>query len=173
MSFCFLLTMRDNSIDGIYDTLNQCALMSKSAGGISLAISNVRAQSYIRGTNGHIHGLVPKLRNFNETARYADQGGGKHKGSFAMYLEPWHADVFDFSELRTRRVKEDGEWKLFCPNEAYDLWTDDMRIQLTAHNGSVQHLDLPVDIRELYKTVWEVKQRTALDMTADRGVYID
>ncbi|CAE8731885.1 unnamed protein product, partial [Polarella glacialis] len=144
MSSCFLLTMKDDSIDGIFDTLKQCALISKSAGGIGVAISNVRAKgSYIRGTNGHSNGLVPMLRNFNETARYVDQGGGKRKGSFAMYLEPWHADVFDFLEMRKnhgkeeqrardlfyglwipdlfmRRVKDNQDWTLFCPNEAYD-----------------------------------------------------
>jgi ribonucleoside-diphosphate reductase alpha subunit len=144
MSSCFLLTMKSDSIDGIYDTLKQCALISKCAGGIGVAVSNIRAGgSYIRGTNGHSNGLVPMLRNFNETARYVDQGGGKRKGSFAMYLEPWHADVYDFLELKKnhgkeeqrardlfyavwipdlfmRRVKENGDWTLFCPNEAYD-----------------------------------------------------
>merc|ERR1712187_389549 len=144
MSSCLLLTMKDDSIEGIYDTLKQCALISKSAGGIGVAISNIRAKGgYIRGTNGHSNGLVPLLRNFNETARYVDQGGGMRKGSFAMYLEPWHADVYDFLELKKnhgkeeqrardlfyalwipdlfmRRVKEDKEWTLFCPNEAYD-----------------------------------------------------
>uniref|UniRef100_A0A7S2IMB4 Ribonucleoside-diphosphate reductase n=1 Tax=Alexandrium andersonii TaxID=327968 RepID=A0A7S2IMB4_9DINO len=144
MSSCFLLTMQSDSIEGIYDTLKQCALISKSAGGIGVAISNIRAKgSYIRGTNGYSNGLVPMLRNFNETARYVDQGGGKRKGSFAMYLEPWHADIFDFLEMRKnhgkeeqrardlfyglwvpdlfmRRVKENGEWTLFCPNESFD-----------------------------------------------------
>eukprot|EP00931_Biecheleriopsis_adriatica_P100747 TRINITY_DN759_c0_g1_i11.p1 TRINITY_DN759_c0_g1~~TRINITY_DN759_c0_g1_i11.p1 ORF type:complete len:806 (+),score=212.03 TRINITY_DN759_c0_g1_i11:62-2479(+) len=144
MSSCFLLTMQGDHIEGIYDTLKQCALISKSAGGIGVAISNIRASgSYIRGTNGYSNGLVPMLRNFNETARYVDQGGGKRKGSFAMYLEPWHADIYEFLELRKnhgkeeqrardlfyglwipdlfmRRVKEDKEWTLFCPNEAYD-----------------------------------------------------
>jgi len=144
MSSCFLLTLKSDSIEGIYDTLKQCALISKSAGGIGVAISNVRAAgSYVRGTNGYSNGLVPMLRNFNETARYVDQGGGKRKGSFAMYLEPWHADVYEFLELRKnhgkeeqrardlfyglwipdlfmRRVKEDKEWTLFCPNEAFD-----------------------------------------------------
>jgi ribonucleoside-diphosphate reductase alpha subunit len=143
MSSCFLLTMKSDSIDGIYDTLSQCASISKSAGGIGVAVSNVRAKgSYIRGTNGHSNGIVPMLRNFNETARYVDQGGGKRKGSFAIYLEPWHADVFDFLELRKnhgkeeqrardlfyalwipdefmRRVKANEDWTLFCPNEAY------------------------------------------------------
>jgi len=147
MSSCFLLTVQDDSIDGIYDTLKQCAQISKCAGGIGVAISNVRAAgSYIRGTNGYSNGLVPMLRNFNETARYVDQGGGKRKGSFAMYLEPWHADVYDFLELKKnhgkeeqrardlfyalwipdlfmQRVKENGDWTLFCPNEAYDKET--------------------------------------------------
>ena len=147
MSSCFLLKMKQDSIEGIYDTLKQCALISKSAGGIGVAISNVRASSsYIRGTNGHSNGLVPMLRNFNETARYVDQGGGKRKGSFAMYLEPWHADVYDFIELRKnhgkeeqrardlflglwipdlfmQRVKANLDWTLFCPNEAFDAET--------------------------------------------------
>jgi len=144
MSSCFLLTAKDDSIEGIYDTLKQCALISQSAGGIGVAVSNVRAKgSYIRGTNGQSNGLVPMLRNFNETARYVDQGGGKRKGSFTMYLEPWHGDIFDFLDLRKnhgkeemrardlfyglwipdmfmRRVKENGDWTLFCPNQAYD-----------------------------------------------------
>merc|ERR1712190_58060 len=144
MSSCFLLTVKDDSIDGIYDTLKSCALISKSAGGIGVAVSNIRAKgSYIRGTNGYSNGLVPLLRNFNETARYVDQGGGKRKGSFAVYLEPWHADIYDFLELKKnhgkeeqrardlfyglwipdlfmKRVKEDGDWTLFCPNIAYD-----------------------------------------------------
>merc|ERR1712190_90503 len=144
MSSCFLVMLKDDSIEGIYDTLKSCALISKSAGGIGVAISNVRAKgSYIRGTNGYSNGLVPMLRNFNETARYVDQGGGKRKGSFAVYLEPWHADIYDFLELKKnhgkeeqrardlfyglwipdlfmKRVKEDGDWTLFCPNIAYD-----------------------------------------------------
>mmetsp|Transcript_53217 Transcript_53217/g.156758 ORF Transcript_53217/g.156758 Transcript_53217/m.156758 type:complete len:806 (-) Transcript_53217:243-2660(-) len=147
MSSCFLLTMKDDSIEGIFDTLKRCALISKSAGGIGVAVSNVRAKgSYIRGTNGTSNGLLPCLRNFNETARYVDQGGGKRKGSFAMYLEPWHADVFDFLELKKnhgkeeqrardlfyalwicdlfmKRVKEDKEWTLFCPNQTIDIET--------------------------------------------------
>jgi len=148
MSSCFLLTVKNDSIDGIYDTLKQCALISKCAGCIGVAISNVRASgSYIRGTNGYSNGLLPMLRNFNETARYVDQGGGKRKGSFAMYLEPWHADVYDFLECKKnhgkeearardlfyalwipdlfmKRVKENGDWTLFCPNEAYDKETN-------------------------------------------------
>ncbi len=145
LSSCFLLTMQDDSIDGIYNTLKNCAKISQSAGGIGLSIHNVRATgSYIRGTNGTSNGIVPMLRVFNDTARYVDQGGGKRKGSFAIYLEPWHADIFDFlglkknhgkEELRARdlfyamwipdlfmkRVEEDGEWSLFCPNEAPGL----------------------------------------------------
>lgn len=97
MSSCFLLAMQGDSIEGIYNTLSQCAYISKSAGGIGLAVHCIRASgSYIKGTNGYSNGLIPMLRVYNETARYVDQGGGKRKGSFAMYLEPWHADVFDF-----------------------------------------------------------------------------
>ena len=141
MSSCFLLTMKDDSIDGIYDTLKQCANISQSAGGIGLSIHNVRATgSYIRGTNGTSNGIVPMLRVFNDTARYVDQGGGKRKGSFAIYLEPWHADIFEFLDLRKnvgkeeirardlftalwipdlfmKRVKDNGDWSLMCPNE--------------------------------------------------------
>ena len=145
MSSCFLLTMKDDSIDGIYDTLKQTAKISQSAGGIGLAIHNVRATgSYIGGTNGTSNGLVPMLRVFNDTARYVDQGGGKRKGAFAIYLEPWHADVFEFLDLRKNHGKEEmrardlfyalwipdlfmqrveagGDWSLFCPNEAPGL----------------------------------------------------
>jgi ribonucleoside-diphosphate reductase alpha chain len=145
MSSCFLLTMKDDSIDGIYDTLKQTAKISQSAGGIGLAIHNVRATgSYIGGTNGTSNGIVPMLKVFNDTARYVDQGGGKRKGAFAIYLEPWHADVFDFLELRKnhgkeerrardlfyalwipdlfmKRVEANGDWSLFCPNEAPGL----------------------------------------------------
>ena len=145
LSSCFLLTMKDDSIDGIYDTLKQCAKISQSAGGIGLSIHNVRAKgSYIRGTNGVSNGIVPMLRNFDMTARYVDQGGGKRKGSFAIYLEPWHADIKDFldlkknhgkDELRARdlfyavwvsdlfmkRVEANEDWSLFCPHEAPGL----------------------------------------------------
>ena len=142
MSSCFLLSMQGDSIDGIFDTLKQCALISKSAGGIGVAMSNIRASgTYIKGTNGFSNGLVPMLRVYNDTARYVDQGGGKRKGSFAVYLEPWHPDIFDFLELKKNhgkeeqrardlfyglwipdlfmeRVKEDKDWTFFCPNEA-------------------------------------------------------
>jgi ribonucleoside-diphosphate reductase alpha chain len=142
LSSCFLLTMKDDSIDGIYDTLKQCAKISQSAGGIGISIHNVRATgSYIKGTNGTSNGIIPMLRVYNDTARYVDQGGGKRKGAFAVYLEPWHADIFEFLELRKNhgkeelrardlfyalwipdlfmeRVESNGEWSLFCPNEA-------------------------------------------------------
>ena len=145
MSSCFLLTMQEDSISGIYDTLKQCAKISQNAGGIGLAIHDIRATgSYIRGTNGTSNGIVPMLRVFNDTARYVDQGGGKRKGSFAVYIEPWHADVFDFLDLKKnhgkeeqrardlfyalwtpdlfmKRVEEDGDWTLMCPNECPGL----------------------------------------------------
>jgi ribonucleoside-diphosphate reductase alpha chain len=145
LSSCFLLTMKDDSIDGIYDTLKQCAKISQSAGGIGLSIHNVRAKgSYIKGTNGVSNGIVPMLRNFDMTARYVDQGGGKRKGSFAIYLEPWHADIKDFLELKRnhgkeemrardlfyalwipdlfmKRVEQNDDWSLFCPNECPGL----------------------------------------------------
>jgi ribonucleoside-diphosphate reductase alpha subunit len=145
MSSCFLLTMKEDSIEGIYDTLSSCAKISQSAGGIGLAIHNIRATgSYIKGTNGTSNGIVPMLRVFNDTARYVDQGGGKRKGSFAMYIEPWHADVFDFLDLKKnhgkeeqrardlfyalwvpdlfmKRVKENGDWTLMCPHECPGL----------------------------------------------------
>jgi ribonucleoside-diphosphate reductase alpha chain len=145
MSSCFLLTMKDDSIEGIYDTLKQTAKISQSAGGIGLAIHNIRATgSYIKGTNGTSNGIIPMLRVFNDTARYVDQGGGKRKGSFAIYLEPWHADIFDFLDLRKnhgkeelrardlfyalwisdlfmKRVEANEDWSLFCPHEAPGL----------------------------------------------------
>ncbi|CAK9201896.1 unnamed protein product [Sphagnum troendelagicum] len=149
LSSCFLVCMKEDSIEGIYDTLKECAVISKSAGGIGLSVHNIRAtSSYIRGTNGTSNGIIPMLRVFNDTARYVDQGGGKRKGAFAVYLEPWHADIFDWLELRKnhgkeesrardlfyglwvpdlfmKRVQENGTWSLFCPNEARglaDLW---------------------------------------------------
>ncbi|HEY8398142.1 MAG TPA: ribonucleoside-diphosphate reductase subunit alpha, partial [Flavihumibacter sp.] len=145
LSSCFLLTMKDDSIDGIYDTLKQTAKISQSAGGIGLAIHNIRATgTYIGGTNGTSNGIIPMLRVFNDTARYVDQGGGKRKGAFAIYLEPWHADIFAFLDLRKnhgkeelrardlfyalwipdlfmKRVEENADWTLFCPHEAPGL----------------------------------------------------
>ncbi|MEZ2413862.1 ribonucleoside-diphosphate reductase subunit alpha [Muriicola sp. E247] len=147
MSSCFLLAMKDDSIDGIYDTLKNTAKISQSAGGIGLSIHNIRATgSYIAGTNGTSNGIVPMLRVFNDTARYVDQGGGKRKGSFAIYVEPWHADIFEFLELKKnhgkeemrardlfyamwipdlfmKRVETDGNWTLMCPNECPGLFT--------------------------------------------------
>jgi len=152
LSSCFLLATQEDSIAGIFDTLNQCARISRDAGGIGLSVSNVRAaQSYIRSSGGESSGLVPMLRVFDATARYVDQGGGKRKGAFAVYLEPWHADVFEFLELRKnhgkeearardlfyalwvcdlfmRRVEENGSWSLFCPDECpglVDSWGKD------------------------------------------------
>ena len=154
MSSCFLLTMQDDSLDGIYDTLKQCALISKSAGGIGLSIHHVRSKgSYIKGTNGTSNGIVPMLRVFNDTARYVDQGGGKRKGSIAIYLEPWHPDILQFldlkknhgkEELRARdlfyamwtpdlfmeRVEQNADWSFFCPNECpglQDVYGDEFK----------------------------------------------
>lgn len=145
MSSCFLLQVKDDSIDGIYDTLKQCAKISQSAGGIGINIHNVRATgSYIKGTNGTSNGIIPMLKVYNETARYVDQGGGKRKGSIAVYLEPWHADIFEFLDIRKnhgkeemrardlftalwipdlfmKRVEEEGDWSLMCPNECPGL----------------------------------------------------
>jgi len=152
LSSCFLLTMKEDSIDGIYDTLKDCAKISQSAGGIGLSVHNIRAKgSYIKGTGGTSNGLIPMLRNFDMTARYVDQGGGKRKGSFAIYLEPWHGDIYEFLELKKnhgkeemrardlfyalwipdlfmKRVKNNEMWSLFCPNQApnlADYWGDD------------------------------------------------
>ena len=156
MSSCFLLTMRDDSIDGIYDTLKQTAKISQSAGGIGLSIHNIRATgSYIAGTNGTSNGIVPMLRVFNDTARYVDQGGGKRKGSFAIYVEPWHADIFDFLELKKnhgkeemrardlfyamwisdlfmKRVEGNSTWTLMCPNCCQGLFDN--------HGGDFEYL---------------------------------
>lgn len=146
LSSCFLLSMTEDSISGIFETLTRCAKISQSAGGIGLSIHNIRAKgSYIKGTGGTSNGIIPMLRVYNDTARYVDQGGGKRKGAFAVYLEPWHADIFEFldlkknhgkEELRARdlfyamwisdlfmeRVKQNTDWSLFCPNECPDLF---------------------------------------------------
>jgi ribonucleoside-diphosphate reductase alpha chain len=162
MSSCFLLTMKDDSIEGIYDTLKQTARISQSAGGIGLAIHNLSDKvSYIGGTNGTSNGIIPMLKVFNDTARYVDQGGGKRKGAFAIYLEPWHADVFEFLELRKnhgkeemrardlfyalwicdlfmQRVEANGEWSLFCPNEApglSDCWGEEFETLYTKYEA--------------------------------------
>jgi ribonucleoside-diphosphate reductase alpha chain len=145
MSSCFLVAMKDDSLDAIYETLKECALISKSGAGLGLHIHNIRSKgTYIKGTNGRSNGIIPMLRVYNETARYVDQGGGKRKGAFAVYLEPWHAEIFEFLDLRKnhgkeemrardiftalwipdlfmRRVKENGQWPLFSPNEVPGL----------------------------------------------------
>lgn len=145
MSSCFLVAMKDDSLDAIYETLKECALISKSGAGLGLHIHNIRSKgTYIKGTNGRSNGIIPMLRVYNETARYVDQGGGKRKGAFAVYLEPWHAEIFDFLDLRKnhgkeemrardiftalwipdlfmKRVKENGQWPLFSPNEVPGL----------------------------------------------------
>ncbi len=160
MSSCFLVEMEEDSIDGIYDTLKTCAKISQSAGGIGLSIHNIRATgSYISGTNGTSNGIVPMLQVYNDTARYVDQGGGKRKGAFAVYLEPWHADIQDFLELRKnhgkeelrardlfyalwmpdlfmKRVEQEGDWSLFCPHEApglADCWGEEFEALYTRY----------------------------------------
>ncbi len=186
LSSCFLLTIQNDSIDGIYDTLKQCAQISKNAGGIGLSVSTVRAAgSYIRGTNGTSNGLVPMLRVFNNTARYVDQGGGKRKGSFAIYLEPWHADVFDFlnlkrnqgvDEMRARdlfyalwipdlfmlRVSEDRMWSLMCPNECpglVDVWGDAF-VKLYEGYEQQKKYRKQIRARELWQTILELQIET-------------
>ncbi len=160
LSSCFLVQMQDDSIEGIYNTLSQCAKISQAAGGIGLNIHNIRAKgSYIKGTGGTSNGLVPMLQVYNTTARYVDQGGGRRKGAFAMYLEPWHSDIFEFLDLKKnhgkeemrardlfyamwtpdlfmKRVKENGEWSLFCPNEApglFDVYGDEFEALYTRY----------------------------------------
>ena len=160
MSSCFLLAMREDSIEGIYDTLKQTAVISKNAGGIGIAMHCIRSSnSYIRGTNGYSNGLVPMLKVFNDTARYVDQGGGKRKGAFAVYLEPWHSDVYEFLQLRKnngteenrardlfyalwipdlfmKRVEADADWSLMCPNECpglFECWGEEFETLYTGY----------------------------------------
>jgi len=186
MSSCFLLQMQDDSIGGIYDTLKQTAKISQSAGGIGLSIHNVRATgSYIRGTNGTSNGIVPMLRVFNDTARYVDQGGGKRKGSFAIYLEPWHADVFQFLDLKKnhgkeemrardlffamwipdlfmKRVEENGEWTLMCPNECphlFDTYGDEFEKLYTGYE-KVGKGRKTIKARELWEKILEAQIET-------------
>jgi ribonucleoside-diphosphate reductase alpha chain len=186
MSSCFLLTMKDDSIEGIYDTLKQTAKISQSAGGIGLAIHNVRATgSYIGGTNGTSNGIIPMLKVFNDTARYVDQGGGKRKGAFAIYLEPWHADVFEFLDLRKNhgkeemrardlfyalwipdlfmeRVKANGEWSLFCPNEApglHECWGKDFEELYTRYESEGKSKKI-IKAQELWFAILESQIET-------------
>ncbi len=186
MSSCFLLAMQDDSIEGIYDTLKQTAKISQSAGGIGLSIHNIRATgSYIKGTNGTSNGIIPMLRVFNDTARYVDQGGGKRKGSFAIYLEPWHADVFEFLELKKnhgkeemrardlfyalwipdlfmKRVESNEEWSLFCPHECpglSDVYGDEFEALYTKYEleGKARSV---VKAQELWFKVLESQTET-------------
>ena len=186
MSSCFLLQMQDDSIEGIYDTLKQTAKISQSAGGIGLSLHNIRATgSYIAGTNGTSNGVVPMLRVFNDTARYVDQGGGKRKGSFAMYLEPWHADIFDFldlkknhgkeemrardlfyamwiSDLFMKRVQEDGEWTLMCPHECphlYDTYGEEFERLYTSYEAAGKGRKT-IKARELWEKILESQIET-------------
>ena len=186
MSSCFLLQMQDDSIEGIYDTLKQTAKISQSAGGIGLSLHNIRATgSYIRGTNGTSNGIVPMLKVFNDTARYVDQGGGKRKGSFAMYLEPWHADIFDFldlkkntgkeemrardlfyamwiSDLFMKRVQEDADWTLMCPDECphlFDTYGDEFE-KLYEGYEKVGKGRKTIKARELWEKILESQIET-------------
>jgi len=186
MSSCFLLAMKDDSIDGIYDTLKNTAKISQSAGGIGLSIHNIRATgSYIAGTNGTSNGIVPMLRVFNDTARYVDQGGGKRKGSFAIYVEPWHADIFDFLDLKKnhgkeemrardlfyamwipdlfmKRVQEDGSWTLMCPNECpglYDCHSDEFDAKYLAYEEAGKGRKT-IRARELWEKILESQIET-------------
>ena len=186
LSSCFLLTMQDDSIDGIYNTLKQTAKISQSAGGIGLSIHNIRATgSYIAGTNGTSNGIVPMLRVFNDTARYVDQGGGKRKGSFAIYIEPWHSDIFDFLELKKnhgkeemrardlfyamwipdlfmKRVESNEEWTLMCPNECpglYDTHSEEFeKLYLKYEND--QKGRKTIKARELWEKILEAQIET-------------
>lgn len=186
MSSCFLLAMQDDSIDGIYDTLKQTAKISQSAGGIGLSIHNVRATgSYIRGTNGTSNGIVPMLKVFNDTARYVDQGGGKRKGSFAIYIETWHADIFEFldlkkntgkeemrardlffamwtSDLFMKRVQDDSQWTLMCPNECpglYDVYGDEFETMYTGYEAAGKGRKT-IRARELWEKILESQIET-------------
>jgi ribonucleoside-diphosphate reductase alpha chain len=186
MSSCFLLQIQDDSIDGIYDTLKQTAKISQSAGGVGLSIHNVRATgSYIRGTNGTSNGIVPMLKVYNDTARYVDQGGGKRKGSFAIYMEPWHADVFDFLDLRKntgkeemrardlfyamwipdlfmKRVEENDDWTLMCPNECphlFDTYGDEFEKLYTGYE-KVGKGRKTIKARELWEKILEAQIET-------------
>lgn len=186
MSSCFLLAMKDDSIEGIYDTLKQTAMISQSAGGIGLSIHNVRATgSYIRGTNGTSNGIVPMLRVYNDTARYVDQGGGKRKGSFAVYIETWHADIFDFldlkknhgkeemrardlfyamwtSDLFMKRVQDDAQWTLMCPNECpglYDVYGEEFEAMYEKYEAEGRGRKT-IKARELWEKILESQIET-------------
>ncbi|KAJ2725891.1 ribonucleotide-diphosphate reductase subunit rnr1 [Coemansia sp. Benny D115] len=187
LSSCFLVAMQDDSIEGIYDTLKVCAQISKNAGGIGLHVSNIRATgAYIAGTNGTSNGLVPMLRVFNNTARYVDQGGNKRPGAFAIYLEPWHADVFAFLDLRKnhgkeevrardlfyalwipdlfmKRVIEGGKWSLFCPHEApgmQDVWGDEFEALYTKYEATPGLPRETIDAQKLWYAIMDAQIET-------------
>lgn len=186
LSSCFLLSMTDDSIPGIFETLSRCAKISQSAGGIGLSIHNIRAKgSYIKGTGGNSNGIVPMLRVYNDTARYVDQGGGKRKGAFAIYLEPWHADVFEFLDLKKNhgkeeqrardlfyalwipdlfmeRVEQDAEWTLMCPNECpglYDSYGEEFEKRYLAYEAEGQGRQT-IKARELWMKILESQIET-------------
>lgn len=186
LSSCFLLAMQDDSLEGIYETLMQCAQISKGAGGIGLSVHNIRATgSYIRGTGGNSNGLVPMLRVFNNTARYVDQGGGKRKGAFAVYLEPWHADIFSFLDLKKNhgdelarardlfyglwvpdlfmeRVEQDEMWSLMCPNESpglFDVWGKKF-VQLYEKYETEGKFRKQIKARSLWQAILESQTET-------------
>jgi ribonucleoside-diphosphate reductase alpha chain len=186
MSSCFLVAMKDDSIEGIYKTLEECAKISQSAGGIGLHIHNIRATgSYISGTNGTSNGIVPMLRVFNDTARYVDQGGGKRKGAFAIYLEPWHADVEEFLDLKKNhgkeerrardlfyalwipdlfmeRVEADEEWSLFCPSVTdgiFDLYGAEFNKRYTELEAAGKAMKT-IRARDLWQKVIESQTET-------------
>lgn len=186
LSSCFLLTMTEDSIAGIFETLSRCALISQSAGGIGLSIHNIRATgSYIKGTGGTSNGIIPMLRVFNDAARYVDQGGGKRKGAFAVYLEPWHADIFEFLELKKNhgkeemrardlfyalwicdlfmeRVKADADWSLFDPNEApglFDVYGEQFEAMFTQYEQEGRARKT-VKARDLWTAVLESQTET-------------
>ncbi|KAJ2590646.1 ribonucleotide-diphosphate reductase subunit rnr1 [Coemansia sp. RSA 1722] len=187
LSSCFLVAMQDDSIEGIYDTLKVCAQISKNAGGIGLHVSNIRATgSYIAGTNGTSNGLVPMLRVFNNTARYVDQGGNKRPGAFAIYLEPWHADVFAFLDLRKNHGKEEvrardlfyalwipdlfmkrvidgGKWSLFCPHEApgmQEVWGDEFEALYTKYENTPGLPRQTIDAQKLWYAIMDAQIET-------------
>lgn len=187
LSSCFLLTPKADSVEGIFETLKLCSKISKSAGGIGLNVHNIRAtDSYIAGSNGESHGLLPMLKVFNSTARYVDQGGNKRPGAFAIYLEPWHADVFMFLDLRKnfgrdeirardmfyalwipdlfmKRVEENGSWSLFCPNEApglSEVWGEEFE---ALYNKYEQQEGLPrqtIPAQKLWFAIMEAQTET-------------
>ena len=186
LSSCFLLTMKDDSLDGIYDTLKQCAMISKGGGGVGLNVHCIRAcGTYIKGTRGHSNGLIPMLKIYNYTAKYVDQGGNKRPGAFAIYLEPWHADIFEFLELKMntgfedfrardlfyglwvpdlfmKRVEEDGVWSLMCPHKCpglHEVWGDEF-VELYEKYEKLGKYNKQIKARELWKAIIKAQIET-------------